>query len=111
VSGRPVPERVTSFGSASIRGPAMSRPGAGRPSCCHPRRTTGGPASRSAARSPAASRDTLRGRDSRRAADRSVVLADQVKCVDWRARRADAAAAAPPEVVAETLAKLSTLLT
>lgn len=40
-----------------------------------------------------------------------VVLADQVKCLDWRARRADVAAAAPPEVVAETLGKLATLLT
>jgi mRNA interferase MazF len=40
-----------------------------------------------------------------------VVLADQVKCLDWRARRTDVAAAAPPEVVAETLVKLATLLT
>jgi len=40
-----------------------------------------------------------------------VVLADQVKCLDWRARRADVVAAAPPEVVAETLGKLATLLT
>lgn len=40
-----------------------------------------------------------------------VVLADQVKCLDWKARRADIAASAPPEVVAEALGKLGTLLT
>jgi mRNA interferase MazF len=39
-----------------------------------------------------------------------VVLADQVKCLDWKARRAEIAVTAPPEVVAETLAKLATLL-
>ena len=40
-----------------------------------------------------------------------VVLADQVKSLDWRARRADVVVSAPPEVVAETLGKLATLLT
>jgi len=39
-----------------------------------------------------------------------VVLSDQVRTLDWRARRAEVAAAAPPDVVAETLGKLGTLL-
>jgi mRNA interferase MazF len=39
-----------------------------------------------------------------------VVLADQVKCLHWRARRTQVAAVAPPEVVAEALGKLRTLL-
>ena len=39
-----------------------------------------------------------------------VVLADQVKCLDWRARRAKKKSEAPPEVVSETLAKLRALL-
>jgi len=40
-----------------------------------------------------------------------VVLADQVRTLDWRARRAEVAAAAPPDVVADALGKLGTLLT
>lgn len=40
-----------------------------------------------------------------------VVLADQVRCLDWRIRRAEIVAAASPEVVVETLGKLATLLT
>ena len=39
-----------------------------------------------------------------------VVLADQVKSLDWRARRAKKKDAAPPEVVQETLGKLHALL-
>jgi mRNA interferase MazF len=39
-----------------------------------------------------------------------VVLADQVKSLDWRARRAEPAGTAPPAVVDEVLAKLETLL-
>jgi len=39
-----------------------------------------------------------------------VVLADQVKCLDWRARRATAIGHMPRAVVAETLAKLGALL-
>ena len=39
-----------------------------------------------------------------------VVLADQVRNLDWKARRIEVLAAAPPEVVAETLGKLATLL-
>ncbi len=39
-----------------------------------------------------------------------VVLADQVKCVDWRARGADFANQAPPRTVADVLAKLNVLL-
>jgi mRNA-degrading endonuclease toxin of MazEF toxin-antitoxin module len=38
------------------------------------------------------------------------VLADPVRNLDWKARRAKVVAAAPPEVVAETLGKLTTLL-
>lgn len=39
-----------------------------------------------------------------------VVLADQVKSLDWRARRASLACKATDGVVATTLAKLDTLL-
>lgn len=39
-----------------------------------------------------------------------VVLSDQVKCLDWRAREASPAGTAPPAVVADVLAKLHTLL-
>jgi mRNA interferase MazF len=39
-----------------------------------------------------------------------VVLADQVKCLDWMARKAEFRARAPAEVVSEVLAKLRTLL-
>jgi len=39
-----------------------------------------------------------------------VVLADQVKSLDWRARRARKKDGAPPEVVLETLGKLHALL-
>lgn len=38
------------------------------------------------------------------------VLADQVKSLDWRARRAERAARAPEEAVTEVLQKLGTLL-
>jgi mRNA interferase MazF len=39
-----------------------------------------------------------------------VVLSDQVKSLDWRARRADLIEAAPPRVTEEVLQKLDTLL-
>ena len=39
-----------------------------------------------------------------------VVLADQVKSLDWRAREAELIAAAPDSVVAEVLARLAPLL-
>ncbi len=39
-----------------------------------------------------------------------VVLADHVKSLDWRARKADFACLAPHEVTAEVIAKLKTLL-
>ena len=39
-----------------------------------------------------------------------VVLADQVRNVDWRARRASPAGRVSPSVVAEVLGKLGTLL-
>jgi len=39
-----------------------------------------------------------------------VVLADQIKSLDWRARRARFAGTAPPTVVGEVLNKLSVLL-
>lgn len=39
------------------------------------------------------------------------ILADQIKSLDWRARHAELAAQAPPEVVAEVLAKLQLLIT
>lgn len=40
----------------------------------------------------------------------SAVLADQIKSVDWVARRAERKGVAPPSVLAETRAKLKTLL-
>jgi mRNA-degrading endonuclease toxin of MazEF toxin-antitoxin module len=36
--------------------------------------------------------------------------ADQIKCLDWQARRAEFACKAPAEVIEETLAKVRTLL-
>ncbi len=39
-----------------------------------------------------------------------VVLSDQVKSLDWRARQADLIEALPPRVTEEVLAKLDTLL-
>ena len=39
-----------------------------------------------------------------------VILSDQVKSLDWRARRADLIEPLPPEVTAEDLAKLGTLV-
>ncbi len=39
-----------------------------------------------------------------------VVLADHVKCLDWRARRAEYAGAAPDAVVAEVVRRLGLLL-
>jgi mRNA interferase MazF len=39
-----------------------------------------------------------------------VVLADQVKSLDWQARRADFIAQVSPDVVKDVLAKLNTLL-
>jgi mRNA interferase MazF len=39
-----------------------------------------------------------------------VLLSDQVKSLDWRARRAELIEAVPPEVTDEVLAKLGTLL-
>lgn len=41
---------------------------------------------------------------------RGVVLADQVKCLDWRARDAERAGRAREEAVTEVLQKLGTLL-
>ena len=44
-------------------------------------------------------------------ADRtSVVLADQVKSLDWKVRKAVKKGMAPSEVIAETLSKLQALL-
>jgi mRNA interferase MazF len=40
-----------------------------------------------------------------------VVLADQIKSLDWRARRTEVAATAPAAITSEVLGKLSTLLT
>lgn len=40
-----------------------------------------------------------------------VVLADQVKSLDWRARRAEVEQRAPSQVTEEVLAKLNALLT
>jgi mRNA interferase MazF len=40
----------------------------------------------------------------------SVVLADQVKSLDWKVRKAVRKGVAPSEVVAETLSKLQALL-
>ena len=39
-----------------------------------------------------------------------VILADQVKSLDWRARRAELACQLPDETIAEVLRKLNTLL-
>ena len=39
-----------------------------------------------------------------------VVLADQIKCVDWRARRAELVSRALPRTVGEVLSKLSVIL-
>ncbi|MYA64343.1 MAG: endoribonuclease MazF [Gemmatimonadetes bacterium] len=39
-----------------------------------------------------------------------VVLADQVKCLDWRARRAELASRASPRTVGEVLSKLGVIL-
>lgn len=39
-----------------------------------------------------------------------VVLADHVKCLDWRARRAEYAGVAPDDVVAEVVRRLGLLL-
>lgn len=39
-----------------------------------------------------------------------VILADQVKCVDWRAREAELAGTLPPATLVEVLEKLNTLL-
>lgn len=41
---------------------------------------------------------------------RGVILADQVKSLDWRARRAEFVCTLSSETVAEVLGKLSTLL-
>ena len=39
-----------------------------------------------------------------------VVLADQLKSVDWKARRAEFAGRVTPEILAEALAKVATLV-
>ena len=39
-----------------------------------------------------------------------VVLADPIRILDWRARQAEVAATAPPEITAEALGKLNALL-
>ena len=41
---------------------------------------------------------------------RGVVLADQVKSLDWKARQAERMCTLPPDVIAEVLAKLGVLL-
>jgi mRNA interferase MazF len=41
---------------------------------------------------------------------KGAVLSDQVKCLDWRARRAERLCALPESVIAEVLSKLSALL-
>ena len=41
---------------------------------------------------------------------RGVVLADQVKSLDWRARKAEFIELAPRDVIREVLGKLGTLL-
>ena len=38
------------------------------------------------------------------------ILADQVKCLDWRARKAELICPLPPRIVAEVLQKLGALL-
>ena len=40
----------------------------------------------------------------------SVILADQVKSLDWKVRKAVKKGTAPSEVIAETLSKLPALL-
>jgi mRNA interferase MazF len=39
-----------------------------------------------------------------------VILADQVKSLDWRARRAERLGSVPPDVVADTAAKIQALI-
>ncbi|MBI3089592.1 MAG: endoribonuclease MazF [Candidatus Tectomicrobia bacterium] len=39
-----------------------------------------------------------------------VILADQLRCLDWRARHAAPAATAPPQVLEEVLARVRALL-
>ncbi|NJO39085.1 MAG: endoribonuclease MazF [Rhizobiales bacterium] len=39
-----------------------------------------------------------------------VILADQIRCVDWRARRAELIRQVEPEVLAEVVARLEALL-
>lgn len=39
-----------------------------------------------------------------------VILSDQVKCLDWRVRKATAKGRAPTEVLAEVRAKLTALI-
>jgi len=39
-----------------------------------------------------------------------VVLADQIKSLDWRTRKVERVASAPPEAVRETLAKIRVLV-
>jgi mRNA interferase MazF len=39
-----------------------------------------------------------------------VILADQIKSLDWRARKAEWVCSLPPETVSEVLGKLGTLL-
>jgi mRNA interferase MazF len=41
---------------------------------------------------------------------RGVILADQVKSLDWRARRAERLGNVPPDVVADTAAKIQALI-
>ena len=41
---------------------------------------------------------------------RGVILADQVKSLDWKARNAEHMCTLPPDVIAEALAKLGVLL-
>jgi mRNA interferase MazF len=41
---------------------------------------------------------------------RGVILADQVKSLDWRARNAERMGTLPPDVIKEVLAKLGVLL-
>jgi mRNA interferase MazF len=38
------------------------------------------------------------------------ILADQLKCLDWRARQATLIGEAPPQVLIEALAKIATLV-
>lgn len=41
---------------------------------------------------------------------KGVILADQVKSLDWRSRQAERMCTLPPDVIAEVLAKLGVLL-